>query len=167
MSLHLLTPDDSGTCCDCQPTVCAACDLCPAGESVELVLSGLAACCNASNQKLDGLDALNGTHTLARIGEGDYFLALAEVLEQNSYGLPDCAEPPGSTLGGIDVNLEFICFDDFAELTIRIAAGGAVLFYDAIDAPATAGEPFVFTGVPSCTALQPFTFGGTATVTPA
>lgn len=165
MSLHLLAPDNTDTCCGCGPSVCAPCALCPTGPSVALVLSGLSACCTGSNQRLLGLGSLNGTHTLTEIAPGSYFRLLSGILTRQNYLSPGCTVP-GSSTTGLDAAIEFICFDDFAELQILTSPGGTVLFYDAIDAPATQGDPFAFSGIPSCTALQPFTFGGTATVTP-
>ncbi|MEM1057913.1 MAG: hypothetical protein AAGK14_01585 [Verrucomicrobiota bacterium] len=165
MSLHLLSPDTGGTCCECRSEVCDPCSLCPTGPTVNLALAGLTACCNSSNQLLLGLESLNTSHVLAQVGPGEYELELADALTLQSYLLPSC-QLPGSSLGGIDVTIAFLCLDDFAELIIRISNGGDVLFFDSIETPATEGDPFVFNGSPSCTAFQPFTFGGTAILTP-
>lgn len=165
MSLHLLAPDDSATCCDCQPAVCDACSLCPSSATVELVLSGLTACCSTFNQRLMGLGSLNGTHTLSENGPGDYSLALLDILTLQNYADVSCTLP-STTVPNIDAVLLFLCQDDFAELLIETGDGSAVLFYAAADAPATKGDPFVFGGQPSCDPLQPYTFGGSATVTP-
>ena len=165
MSLHLLAPDDSNTCCDCQPTVCDPCSLCPSGATVELALSGLSACCSENQQQLLGLGSLNGTHTLAQIGPSEYTLTLSGILTLQNFTDLDCILPMTS-IPNIDAVILFFCSDDIAELVIESGNDGTVLFFGEVNAPATKGDPFVFPGQPSCDDLQPLTFGGSATVTP-
>lgn len=132
---------------------------------MELVLSGLTACCSTFNQQLLGLGSLNGTHTLNQNGPGDYSLALLGILTLQNFSDVNCTLP-STTVPNIDAVIFFSCLDDFAELLIETGNGSAVLFYATVEAPTTPGDPFIFTGQPSCDALQPYTFGGSATVTP-
>lgn len=165
MSLHLLAPDDATTCCACQPAVCASCSLCPSGATVELTLSGLSACCSTFNQQLLGLGSLNTSHTLNQNTPGEYSLVLPGILTLQNFADVNCTLP-STTVPNIAAVIFFFCFDDFAELIIETGSGSEVLFYAATTAPATQGDPFVFTGQTSCDALQPYTFGGSAMVTP-
>lgn len=160
--MYWKSPRD-GMCCECRPNVCDPCDACPTAVTVELTVSGLTACCTASNSRLTGLGSINGTHTLTREESGEYSLELLSAVSLQWFSEADC-----TTLFSTDesqsVTIRFSCSTEGAVLDIFITDTGERLFYSEITPPG-AGELFVFEGAAACSAFQPYTFGGGATVT--
>lgn len=151
-----------GACCECRPHVCDPCEACPTAATIELVVSGVAACCRPNNSRLNGLGSINGAHTLTRQESGEYTLELASAVWVDWFEEPDCASLLTSDETR-DVVIAFSCTAESAVLDIRLSDSGVRLFYGEI-APPGVGELFVFVGGEECSVLTPYTFGGTASV---
>lgn len=161
MSIYWKSPHD-GQCCECRPNVCDPCDSCPTGESVEVTLSGIAACCTTDSSRLNGLGSVNGTHALTRLEDGTYSIVLTAAVSLDWFAELDC-ETLFSTDEPDDVQILFSCGAELATLDVRLVASGTRLFYNQITPPAP-GEVFVFHGGESCSAFTPYTYGGSATL---
>lgn len=163
MSIQWKSPK-SGQCCECKPGVCDPCDACPTAEMIEVTLSGVLACCASDNQKLTGLGAVNGAHTLTRQESGEYTVEVAGGVSFQSFEEEDCATLAG-TDGPYGVTVRFACSDEIAVVDVYLTDSGLRLFYAEITPPA-AGELFVFEGATDCGGLTPYTYGGSATFAP-
>jgi hypothetical protein len=159
--MYWKTPHD-GQCCDCRPSVCDSCSTCPTADTIQLTLSGLAACCTTANKKITGLDSINGVHTLTRQSSGAYQLVLSGAVSIQTFSAANCATL-FSTAGPYNVTILFTCDDSTAVLDIRLTSAGTRLFYEEI-APPASGSMFVFVGESACTSFIPYTYGGNATV---
>ncbi len=151
-----------GQCCECRPSVCDPCSACPTADSIELTVSGIAACCSVSNTRITGLEAVNGMHTLTRQVSGDYTLVLPGAVSIQSFAAGNCTTL-FSTAGPYDVTIAFSCDDESAVLDIRLTASSVRLLYQSITPPDSGGV-FAFAGGAACAAFTPYTYGGMATI---
>lgn len=153
-----------GQCCECTPGVCDPCSVCPTADSIELTVSGIAACCSTDNTQMTGLGAINGVHSLALQPDGSYMIQLSGAVTITSFLEADCTTPAGGDpVGPYDVTIGFSCTPDVATLDIRMTDSETRLFYAQI-VPPSEGGVFVFTGAAQCSASVPYTYSGTASI---